>query len=325
MSEGPCINSSRPSWPNPISRLNRRLGIGFVSQSSSPSLFLRAAPVLFVAIWSTGWVSARYGADYADPLTFLSLRFALAFFAVGGIALVGRAQWPRGRAALHILVSGVLLHALYLGGVWYAIAHGVPSGISGLIAAIQPILTAALAPLLLRERIGTLQWLGIAAGFIGIAMVLEPKIISIDLTHLTEVVLPLAINAFAMVAVTAGTFYQKRFVPQGDLRTITALQYVGAFIVITPAAFLTEPMHVSFSLGFWLVMAWSVFALSLGAIGLLLLLIRRGAVSRAAALIYLVPPSVAIEAYFAFGETMVVTQIAGMALTVIGVALATRR
>lgn len=300
-------------------------GIVFVSQSSSSSLFLRAAPVLFVAIWSTGWVSARYGADYADPLTFLSLRFALAFFAVGGIALAGRAEWPRGRAALHILASGVLLHALYLGGVWYAIAHGVPSGISGLIAAIQPILTAALAPLLLRERIGVLQWVGIACGFIGIAMVLEPKIMSIDLIHLTGVVVPLAINALAMVAVTAGTFYQKKFVPQGDLRTITALQYVGAFLVITPAAVLTEPMHVNFSLGFWLVMAWSVFALSLGAIGLLLLLIRRGAVSRAAALIYLVPPSVAIEAYFAFGETMASLQIAGMALTVVGVALATRR
>ena len=128
-----------------------------------------------------------------------------------------------------------------------------------------------------------------------------------------------------MVSVTAGTFYQKRFVPQGDLRTITALQYVGAFIIVTPAAFLTEPMTVSFTLGFWLVMAWSVFALSLGAIGLLLLLIRRGAVSRAAALIYLVPPSVAIEAYFAFGETLLPLQLVGMVLTVIGVALATKR
>ena len=241
------------------------------------------------------------------------------------IALFGRAQWPKGRSALHVMVSGVLLHALYLGGVWYAIAHGVPSGISGLIAAIQPILTAALAPLLLRERIGLLQWLGIATGFVGIALVLEPKLATVDFDHLNSVVVPLAINAFAMVSVTAGTFYQKRFVPQGDLRSITAVQYIGAFLIVTPIAFMTEPMQVNFTLGFWLVMAWSVFALSLGAIGLLLLLIRRGAVSRAAALIYLVPPSVAIEAYFAFGETMILTQMLGLALTVVGVALATRR
>ena len=136
------------------------------------SLLLKSAPALFVAIWSTGWISARYGADYADPLTFLSLRFALAFLAMAAIAIFSQAPWPKGRAALHVMVSGVLLHALYLGGVWYAIAHGVPSGISGLIAAIQPILTAALAPILLRERIGFLQWLGIAAGFVGIAVAL---------------------------------------------------------------------------------------------------------------------------------------------------------
>ena len=293
--------------------------------SSQASLFLKAAPAIFVAIWSTGWVSARYGADYSDPLTFLSLRFAFAFVAIGAIAIIGRAEWPQGRALVHGLISGVLLHALYLGGVWYAISRGVPAGISGLIAAIQPILTAALAPLLLRERIGPLQWIGIAAGFVGIALVLTPKLSSVDLNTLGVVAAPLLINALAMVSVTAGTFYQKRFIPKGDLRTITALQYVGAFVVVTPIAFLTEPMHVDFTLGFWLVMAWSVFALSFGAIGLLLLLIRRGAVSRAAALIYLVPPSVAVEAYFAFGETLAGVQLIGMALTVVGVALATRR
>lgn len=295
------------------------------SSSSPSSLFLRAAPVIFVAIWSTGWVSARYGADYSDPMTFLSLRFAFAFVAIGVIAVLGRAEWPRGLGLVHGLISGVLLHAIYLGGVWYAISKGVPAGISGLIAAIQPILTAALAPLLLRERIGPLQWIGIAAGFLGIALVLTPKLSSLDLDTLGIVAAPLLINALAMVSVTAGTFYQKRFIPKGDLRAITALQYVGAFVVVTPVAYLTEPMHVSFTLGFWLVMAWSVFALSFGAIGLLLLLIRRGAVSRAAALIYLVPPSVAIEAYFAFGETLAVVQLIGMALTVVGVALATRR
>ena len=162
-------------------------------------------------------------------------------------------------------------------------------------------------------------------GFLGIALVLEPKLIAIDPARLSETLLPLAINIVSMISVTAGTFYQKRFIPSGDLRTITALQYAGAFLVTLPVAYLLEPMRIVVSVPFILIMAWSVLALSLGAIGLLLLLIRRGAVSRAAALIYLVPPSVAIEAYIAFGETLLLTQIGGMIVTVIGVALATRR
>jgi drug/metabolite transporter (DMT)-like permease len=302
------------------------LGVRIILVSkSSPSLLLRLAPALFVAIWSTGWVSARYGADYADPLTFLSARFVLAFAAMLVIIGFSRAEWPKGRGILHAMMSGVLLHALYLGGVWWAIAHGVPTGISGLVAAIQPILTAFLAPLILRERIGPLQWAGIFLGFAGIVFVLEPKLSVIDPAHLAETLEPLAINMLAMVSVTFGTFYQKRFIPKGDLRTVTALQYAGAFIVVTPAALLLEPLRLDWGLPLIAVMAWSVLALSLGAIGLLLLLIREGAVSRAAALIYLVPPSVAIEAWIAFGETMQIVQLVGLGLTVLGVALATRR
>lgn len=291
----------------------------------SPSLLLRLAPALFVAIWSTGWVSARYGADYSDPLTFLSARFALAVVAMLIIIVASRAEWPKGRGILHAMMSGVLLHALYLGGVWWAIAHGVPTGISGLVAAIQPILTAFLAPMILREQIGRLQWAGIFLGFCGIALVLEPKLSTIDPAHLRDALGPLLINMLAMVSVTFGTFYQKRFIPKGDLRTVTALQYAGAFLVVTPLAFLLEPMRMEWNIQLIAVMVWSVLALSLGAIGLLLLLIREGAVSRAAALIYLVPPSVAVEAYFAFGETMQMLQLAGLGLTVLGVALATRR
>ena len=320
-------------WPWPSTTLDSfaitaqsNLGVRIILVSkSSPSLLLRLAPALFVAIWSTGWVSARYGADYADPLTFLSARFVLAFAAMLVIIGFSRAEWPKGRGILHAMMSGVLLHALYLGGVWWAIAHGVPTGISGLVAAIQPILTAFLAPLILRERIGHLQWLGIFLGFCGIVFVLEPKLSVIDPAHLAEALGPLAINMLAMVSVTFGTFYQKRFIPKGDLRTVTALQYAGAFIIVTPAALLLEPLRLDWGLPLIAVMAWSVFALSLGAIGLLLLLIREGAVSRAAALIYLVPPSVAIEAWIAFGETMQLVQIAGLGLTVLGVALATRR
>ena len=292
--------------------------------SQSP-LLLRLAPAIFVAIWSTGWVVARYGADYSDPFTFLVVRFALAFFAMAAIAVVFRAPWPKGKARWHAMMSGVLLHAIYLGGVWWAIARGVPAGISGLIAAIQPILTAVLAPIVLKERIGWSQWSGIALGFAGIALVLEPKLAALGGTVDSLAFVPLAINALSMVSVTAGTFYQKRFIPSGDLRTVTALQYSGAFLAVLPFAVLLEPMHMAWGWQLAAVMGWSVIALSLGAIGLLLLLIRRGAVSRAAALIYLVPPSVALEAWLAFGETLAPVQLAGMVLTVMGVALATRR
>ena len=223
------------------------------------------------------------------------------------------------------MVSGVLLHAIYLGGVWWAIRHGLPAGLSGLIAAVQPILTALLAPMLIGERISGRNWAGIGLGFVGIALVLEPKLVGIGSGEMSGVLLPMAVNIVAMVSVTFGTFYQKRWIPSGDLRTVTALQYAGAFLVTLPAAWLLEPMQIEWNTTVILTMAWSVLALSIGAIGLLLLLIRNGAVSRAAALIYLVPPAVAIEAYLLFGETMAPLQVVGMAVTAAGVALATRR
>ena len=243
-----------------------------------------------------------------------------------GVSLLFGAQWPKGRNHwLHAMMSGILLHAIYLGGVWWAIHAGLASGLSGLIAALQPILTALLAPVLIRETITRQQWLGIAFGFAGIVLVLHPKFAALGSSAFAETAIPIIINSIAMLSVTLGTFYQKRFVPAGDLRTITALQYCGAFAVILPAAYFLEPMRMDWSITLFSVMAWSVLALSLGAIGLLLVLIRNGAVSRAATLIYLVPPAVALQAYFIFGERLDTFQIGGMALTVVGVALATRK
>lgn len=287
---------------------------------------LRAAPLLFVLIWSTGWVVAGYAAPYADPLTFLSLRYALAALAMGLIAVAMRASWPSNPSEFrHALMSGVLIHAIYLGGVWWAVRHGLPAGISGLIAALQPIMTAFLAPMLVGERITPARWLGIGLGFIGIALVLSPKIAGLAPDALGAVMIPIAINAVAMLSVTLGTFYQKRFIPTGDLRSVTTLQYVGAFLVTLPAAWLLEPMQIVWNATMVAVLAWSVLALSLGAVGLYLLLIRRGAVSRAATLIYLIPPTVAVEAWLLFGESLSLIQIIGMAVTVAGVVLATRR
>ena len=291
----------------------------------STTTLLRVAPVLFVLIWSTGWISARFGAPYADPLTFLVIRYALATGVIVVFATFAGAQWPRGAAVGHAMASGVLLHAIYLGGVWWAIRHGLPTGVSGLIAAVQPILTALLAPSLIGERISRRQWIGIGMGFAGIALVLEPQLETLSRETMTAVLVPMAVNVVAMISVTFGTFYQKRFIATGDLRTVTALQYVGAFLVTLPAAVMLEDMHIVWNVTVFATMAWSVLALSLGAIGLLLLLIRHGAVSRAATLIYLVPPAVAIEAFLLFGERMLPVQVVGLIVTAAGVALATRR
>jgi drug/metabolite transporter (DMT)-like permease len=293
--------------------------------SSSDLIFRRAAPALFVFLWSTGWIVARYSAEYADPLTFLSARYACAGAVLLVYAVLAGARWPATSADwAHAAFSGVLLHAIYLGGVWIAIAHGVPASISALLAALQPILTAALAPLFLRERIGAKQWLGIVLGFAGIIIVLSPKLAGVAPGQLGAVAIPLAINAIAMIAVTAGTFYQKRYIHSGDLRTVTILQYAGAIAVTLPVAWLIEPMRLEVNATTILIMLWSVLAISIGAIALLLLLIRRGEVSRAAQLIYLVPPTAAVQAWLLFGEQLSPLQLAGMALTVIGVALASR-
>ncbi len=290
--------------------------------TDNPAL-IRLMPVVFVLIWSTGWIVARFAAPYADPLTFLSLRYVLAGAVIAAFAVLSGARWPTTRAGFgHALGSGVLLHGVYLGGVWWAIAHGLPAGISALIAALQPIMTALLAPAIVGERILPRQWLGIALGFGGILMVLAPKLAAgLAASGLT---VPLIVNVVAMISVTASTFYQKRYIQAADLRTVTVLQYAGAFAVTLPAAFLLEDMRVEWNTTLVLTMAWSVLALSIGAIALLLLLIRRGAVSKAATLVYLVPPTAALMAYLFFGETLTPLQVAGMGVTALGVALANR-
>ncbi len=292
---------------------------------SSP-LFDRFAPLLFLLLWSTGWIAARAITPYADPLTFLSWRYTLAAAALVIFAVFSGARWPhRAIDWAHGLVSGIMIHAIYLGGVWWAVRHGVPATISALLAAIQPILTTVLAPYIAKERIRPLQWLGVALGFCGLLIVLSPKLTGIEPGMLGKVAFPLVVNALCMVSVTLGAFYQKRFIPTGDLRTMTVLQYIGALAVTLPVAFLIEPMHVTWNLPVIATMVWSVFGLSIGAIVLYLMLIRHGAVSRPAQLIFLVPPTAAVQAWLLFGESLSLLQIGGMAVTALGVALASRK
>jgi drug/metabolite transporter (DMT)-like permease len=292
---------------------------------SSP-WFDRLAPIVFVLIWSTGWIAAGYAAQTSDPLAFLATRFALAAATMAAIATASGARWPSfPRRIAAAAIAGVLLHALYLGPLWWAIRHGVPASISGLLASLQPILTVALAPALIGERIAPRQWLGVAIGALGLTLVLLPKLAAVDGAALKSIAMPLLVNVAGMVFVTLGSFFQKRFVASGDLRTTAAIQYIAAAAVVLPAAFALGEMRIGTDAVTLLTMAWSVLALSIGAILLLLALIRRGAVARSAALIYLIPPTVAGEAWLFFGETLAPIQIAGMALTVIGVALASPR
>ncbi|MGO4402742.1 DMT family transporter [Bosea sp. RAF48] len=291
-----------------------------------PPLLLRAMPLLFTFLWSTGWVVAGYSARYADALTFLVVRFATAAALLTAIALTTSAPWPRGRrAVLDIAITGILLHGIYLAGVWWAVRHGLPAAISGLIAGLQPILTALFAPVLVGERISGMRWLGIACGFLGIALVLQPQLAGVEPVALWGVLAPMLINVGGMFAVTFGSFYQKARIVSGDLRTMTAIQYTAAALIVMPFAFLFEPMRIEWNLTMLLVLAWSVIVLSIGSIWLYLFMIRRGEVSRIATFLYLVPALVAVEAWMLFGETLTPLQIGGMAVTVLGVALASRK
>jgi drug/metabolite transporter (DMT)-like permease len=289
------------------------------------AFLVRAAPLTFVLLWSSGFIVAKYAAPDADPFTFLTARFAVAAVLLMVIALASHAPWPASAGeAAHSLMAGVLLHGGYLGGVWWAVSAGLPTGISALITAGQPLLTALIAAPLLGERVTPRRWVGIVAGFVGIVLVLAPRLAGVDAATLGAVALPIVVNVGATVSVTLGTFYQKRFVPGGDLRSGTCLQFVGAIAVVAPLALLTETLRFDPTATLLAAFAWSVLMLSIAAIALLLLMIRHGEVSRIAALIYLVPPLTAIEAFMLFGESLGAVQIIGMAVTAAGVWLATR-
>jgi drug/metabolite transporter (DMT)-like permease len=294
---------------------------------STPSpLLLRVAPVIFVFLWSTGWIVARAIAPYADPLTFLCVRYALAATLLVGVAFATGVRWPASLGEFgHMVLSGILGIGFYFAGVWYAIAHGVPTGVSGLIASVQPLLTALLAPIFLNERISGLQWIGIALCTTGITLVLQPKLAGVAPADLAEVGGALALNILGMVMFTFASIHQKKFLATSDLQALTPIQVLSGLAATLPIAILTEDLRLEWNLVTIAVMAWSVLILSIGAGGLYVMMIKAGAVSKVATLIYLVPLTVAVEAYLLFDETMSQMQVAGMVVTSVGVALAMRR
>lgn len=282
----------------------------------------RLIPALFVFLWATGFIGARYAMPWAEPFSFLAVRFILAFLILAGAAVLLGSHWPGRTGMLHSMTAGVLMHGVYLGGVFWAISRGMPAGLAALIVGLQPLLTAVLAGSLIGERILPRHWAGLAAGFAGVVIVLAPKF---DATGAGVTWATLAASLVAVAGMSAGTIWQKRFLAGSDLITGTCWQYAGGALVtgLLSLAFETRTFTLTGELVF--AMVWLVLVLSIGAIVLLMIMIRDGEVSKVASLFYLVPAVTAVIAWALFGEELTLVQIGGMALATFGVALATRR
>ncbi len=295
-----------------------------MSASSAPSgaraPWQAAIPGVFVLLWSLGFVFAKLGIRYAEPFTFLLLRFSSVAVLMAGVALVTRAPWPRSAAEVgHIAVVGLFLHAIYLGGTYAAIALGVSAGVASLIVGLQPLLTATLAGRLLGERVGARQWLGLLLGFAGVVLVLWEK-----LGVGEGALLGYGFSLLSLLGITIATLYQKRFCADMDMRSGAVIQYAAATLATGAVAFGFERVEVRWTPELILALAGLVLLLSVGAISLLNWLIRHGAASRVASLFYLVPPLVALEAAILFGERLGMPALLGMGIAVAGVALAIR-
>ncbi|MEX1304566.1 MAG: DMT family transporter [Rhodovibrionaceae bacterium] len=295
--------------------------------TATKRLLAAALPGLFVLLWATGFVAAIWGLPYAEPWTLLALRFGLVLAVALPLALLLRFDWPGSWSQIgHIAVVGMLMHAVYLGGAYMAMARGLPAGLTALIVCLQPLCTAAIVGPLLGERVTLRQVAGLALGFGGVVLVLSEKLAAAAGGGLFEGFEASAI-LFAVVslaAMTLGIVYQKKFCTTVDIRAGTIIQYAAAGLAVGVMALLTEEMEVTWTWDFALSLAWLVLALSFGAVSLLMLLIRRGEASRTASLFYLVPPVTAVLGYFFFGETLGLPGLLGMALAVIGVALVVR-
>jgi drug/metabolite transporter (DMT)-like permease len=296
-----------------------------VRRSAREPLLIQAMPWVFVLIWSTGFVVARFGMPHSPPFTFLTMRYALSIVCFGAWIVFARVAWPREPAQwLHLAVVGSLIHAGYLGGVWAAVKSGIGAGTVALLVGLQPVLTALWTTATAdrgvagASRVSAVQWLGLALGLAGLTLVVWHKLGGGEMTHHN-----LALAVFALLSITIGTLYQKRFVAPCDVRSASAIQLVAALAVSLPLALLeTEP--VAWTAQMIGAMAWSVLALTLGGSSLLYLMIQRGAATQVASLMYLVPPCTAALAWLLFGEAFTWSMLLGMVLTAFGVALVVR-
>lgn len=280
---------------------------------------IRAMPLVFVLIWSTGFIVARYGMPLAPPMTFLALRYTFSILCFLPWIVLARVAWPRTRAQwLHLSVTGVLMHGGYLGGVWVAVKAGMGSGLVALIVGLQPVLTAFWLSST-GGHVTRRQWLGLALGFAGLVMVVSRKFGAGG----EATVYTLSFAIFALLCITTGTLYQKKHVESCDVRSANTVQLMSALVVTLPFALL-ETEVIQWTSEFIAAMAWSVLALTLGGSSLLYILIQRGAATAVTSLLYLVPPTTALMAWVLFSEPITTVTLLGTALTAFGVSLVVR-
>ena len=278
-----------------------------------------AYPALFVLLWSSGFIGAKLGLPYAEPLTFMMVRFLLVLAILLPLCWIARARWPSPRDAAHVAIAGVLMQAGYLAGVFSAIDRGMPAGVAALVTGLQPIGTAVLGGWLLGERVTPRQWTGLTLGVAGVVAVVADRIAVERVSGAA-----IALSALALASISLGTVWQKRHGSAVDLRSGAAIQFMAATLATAPFALTLETLEVCWSSEFLFAVGWLVLVLSLGAIFLLLYLIRHGAAARVASLFYLVPPTTAAMAWGLFGETYGLTAAAGMGLAMLAVWLVTK-
>ena len=278
------------------------------------------APFVFVCLWSTGFIGSRLSAPYAEPLSFLSVRFAIVAGSLVLASLILGAKWPNLKTSGLALLTGVFSQGLYLGGVFWAIYYGMPAGVAALITALQPLLVTVLAGRTLGEKVGLLHWAGLCIGLLGVALVVWPKL-TFDAQGITPVTF--AACFIATLSISISSIMQKRFLNDVDLRTGNALQFTGGGIVVFACALVSEDFNIVWNGDVIFAMSWLVLVLSFGAVSLLYVLFRRGEVSTVSSLFFLVPSVTAIVAYLMFGDTLSLIQLVGMAVCACAVFIVT--
>ncbi len=279
----------------------------------------RAAPALFVILWSTGFIGTKYVLRDAEPLTYLAIRMALVVGLMALIAAIARPPWPDHRGIAHSVVAGLLVHGFYLGGTAIAIAHSIPAGLSALIPGLQPILTSTLANRWLGERVTPLQWAGLLLGLGGVVLILHNRPMS------GEAGWGWLASGVSLVSITLGTLYQRRYCNHIDWRAGNLVQFMAAAVLCATGAWLFETNVVRWTSEFVLSLVWLAVVLSIGSIGLLYWLIRRSAATSVASLFYLVPAVTSVMAYVLFGERLDAIAIAGMVACAAAVFLVNQR
>jgi drug/metabolite transporter (DMT)-like permease len=282
------------------------------------SFAARAAPALFVLLWSTGFIGTKYALEGAEPLTMQALRMSLVVILLGVGAALMRPVWPDRAGVMHSIIASILVHGIYLGGTAVAIAHSVPAGLSALIPGLQPVLTSTLANRFLGERVTRLQWIGLLLGLSGVVLVLHNR------NFEGQSLIGWAASGVSLVSITVGTLYQKRFCSHIDWRAGNLIQFIAVTIFFAIGALLFETRIVHWTPTFVLATAWLSVVLSVGTIALLYWLIRHSAATQVASLFYLVPGVTALMAWVLFDERLDALAITGMVVCAAGVVLVNR-